>query len=156
MFVATLKGSFGAVEGTLTIDEDDPSRSNANASIHVTTIRTGIALRDAHLRSGQFFHVSEFPTMTFRSTQIDQIAAARWDVTGELTIRDVTKAVVLKTVFLGLLPTRDSSRHAKFTASSELDRREFGLGLHGPGGLVGDRVSVTLEIRATSLDGSVL
>ncbi len=155
MFVATLKGSFGAVAGNLTIDEEDRSRSSASASIDVTTIRTGIALRDAHLRSSQFFDVSRYPRMTFRSTHIEQTAGDRWDVIGELTVRDVTKEVVLSTNFEGLLPTTGSSRHAKFVATTFLDRRDFGLGLHGPGGIVGDRVSVTLEISAVSDADSV-
>ncbi len=152
MFFATLKGSLGSVEGRLTIDEDDPSRSTANASIDVTTIHTGIALRDAHLRSSDFFHVSEFPRLTFHSTHMEQTADDRWDVRGNMTVRDVTKEVVLGTIFKGLLPATGSTRHANFTASAALDRRDFGLGLHGPGGIVGDLVSITLEISAISAD----
>lgn len=138
------------MEGTLTIDEDDIARSSANASIDVTTIHTGIALRDAHLRSSQFFHVSQFPKMTFDSTRIEQPGPDRWNVTGGLTVRDITKEVVLTTAFQGLLPTSDSSRHARFGASAVLDRRDFGLGLRGPGVIVGDRVSISLQIVAIS------
>jgi polyisoprenoid-binding protein YceI len=156
MFFATLKGSFGSLQGDLTIDEDDHARSSAHASIDVTTLRTGIALRDAHLRSSQFFHVTKFPKMTFRSRHIDQTADDSWDVMGDITIRDITKAIVLATTFHGLLPTSDEKRHARFTAWTELDRRDFGLGLHGPGGIVGDLVSVTLEISAVSADRSAL
>lgn len=147
---ATLSGRFGSLEGDLTIDERDPARSSAHASIDVTTIHTGIGLRDAHLRSSQFFHVSEFPRMTFRSTRIEQLDDSHWKVIGNLTVRDVTKEVVLGTEFQGLLPTSDTSRHARFSAAAVLDRRDFGLGLHGPGVIVGDHVSVSLQISAIS------
>jgi polyisoprenoid-binding protein YceI len=152
MFFARLRGTFGSVEGDLTIDENDPSRSCAHASIDVTTIHTGIALRDAHLRSAQFFHASQFPKMTFRSTHIEQTADDGWDLRGNLTVRDVTKTVVLGTKYHGLMPTEENRRHARFTAWTELDRRDFGLGLHGPGGIVGDLVSVRLEISAIHVD----
>jgi polyisoprenoid-binding protein YceI len=146
---AKLNGRFGSLTGDLTIDEDEPARSSAHASIDVTSIRTGIALRDAHLRSSQFFHVSRFPRMTFRSTRIEQRDASHWEVIGNLTVRDITREVVLETEFRGLLPANDGLRQAGFRASTVLDRRDFGLGLQGPGVIVGDRVDVRLEICAT-------
>jgi polyisoprenoid-binding protein YceI len=89
--------------------------------------------------------------MTFHSTRIEQLDDSHWKVIGNLTVRDVTKEVALGTEFQGLLPTGDSSRHARFSASTVLDRRDFGLGLHGPGVIVGDHVSVSLQISAVSL-----
>lgn len=88
--------------------------------------------------------------MTFRSTRVEETGVDCWKVIGNLTVRDVTKEVVLGTEFQGLLPTSDNSRHAKFSAAATLDRRDFGLGLHGPGVIVGDRVSVSLQISAVS------
>ena len=91
--------------------------------------------------------------MTFHSTRIEQLDGSHWMVIGNLTVRDITKEVVLGTEFQGLLPTSGRSRHARFSASTVLDRRDFGLGLHGPGVIVGDRVSVSLQISAASLSG---
>jgi polyisoprenoid-binding protein YceI len=91
--------------------------------------------------------------MTFRSTRVEQIDDSHWKVIGDLTVRDITKEVALGTEFQGLLPTSDSSRRARFSVSTVLDRRGFGLGLHGPGVIVGDRVNVALQITATSAAG---
>jgi polyisoprenoid-binding protein YceI len=121
----------------------------------VTTIHTGISLRDAHLRSRQFFDASRFPKMTFRSTRIEQIDSATWHVAGNLTIRDITKEVVLETVYEGQQPDAGGPRRAAFSASTVLSRREYGLGMGGGGVIVGDLARVSLQITALSANGTV-
>lgn len=144
-----LNGRFGTVEGELTIDEGDTARSSVTALIDVTTIDTGIRLRDAHLRSSQFFDASRYPQMTFYSTFVEKVGDGSWRVVGNLTVRDITKEVVLQTVYEGQTPHPDGSRRAAFSASTILSRRTFGLGRSG-GVIVSDRVNVSLQITAVS------
>lgn len=149
---ARLNGRFGTVEGTLTIDEVDPARSSVTALIDVTTIDTGIRLRDAHLRSSEFFDASRYPQMTFRSTFVENVSDSSWRVVGDLTVRDITKEVVLQTVYEGQTPHPDGSRRAAFSASTILSRRAYGLGRRGGGVIVSDRVDVSLQITAVSAE----
>ena len=101
LVVGTLRGSLGSVEGVMILDEDNPSRSAVTASIDVATLNTGSRLRDAHLRSSDFFHADRFPVMTFRSLRVEKIDTKSLRVVGGLTIRDITKEVALDTVYEG-------------------------------------------------------
>lgn len=154
LVVATLRGSLGSVEGALILDEDNPSRSAVTASIDVATVNTGSRLRDAHLRSSDFFHAKRFPQMTFRSARVEKLYARNFRVVGNLTIRDITKEVVLDTVYDGQAADADGARRARFTATTILSRREFGLGSRAPietaGLIASDRVTVTLDISAVA------
>jgi polyisoprenoid-binding protein YceI len=145
---ATLHGRFGAVEGTLTIDEDEPSRSTVSASIDVTTIVTGIHLRDAHLRSSQFFHASRYPKVTFRSKAVEQESENSWRIAGDLTVRSITKPVTLETFYEGPAVNPRGVSCALFSASTVLSRRAFGLGRGGDSLIVSDQVKVVLQITA--------
>ncbi len=149
LFFATLTGHLRPVEGSLTIDDDDPTKSAATASIDVTSLSTGIALRDAHLRSSEFFDASRYPRMTFRSSRVEKIEEDRWDVSGDLTVRDVTRQVTLVTRFEGQTADGDGSRRASFHVSTVLSRHAFGLGWSA-GMIVDDEVRVTLRISALS------
>ncbi len=155
LVVATLRGSLGSIEGTLILDEDDPSRSAVTASIDVATMNTGSRLRDTHLRSSDFFDADRFPVITFRSLRVETIDARRLRVVGGLTIRDITKEVALETVYEGQAADANGSRRARFTATTILSRREFGLGKRAPietaGLIAGDRVTVTLDISAVAV-----
>jgi polyisoprenoid-binding protein YceI len=153
LVVATLKGSLGAIEGELTIDEERPDRSVVSAFISVSTMNTGNRLRDAHLRSGDFFDVERFPRITFQSARVDKVHDRRFRVVGDLTIRDITKEVELDAAHDESIDEL-GQRHARFTATTTLSRKEFGVGQRTPietaGLIASDRVSVTLDIRATA------
>src|SRR5690606_14495773 len=95
MMITTVRGRFGALAGTIELDEADPTRSTAEVSIDATTIDTREAQRDAHLRSADFLEAEKHPKIHFRSTKIERKGESRYDVTGDLTIRGVTKPVVL-------------------------------------------------------------
>jgi polyisoprenoid-binding protein YceI len=90
MMISTVKGRFGALEGTLHVDAADPVNSSATATIDVASITTGEPQRDAHLRSDDFVNAEQFLTMTFRSSRVERKRDEEWSITGDLTIRDVT------------------------------------------------------------------
>ncbi len=152
MMVSTVKGRFRSMEGVITLDEERPERSSVVASIDVASIDTAEPDRDAHLRSDDFFNAERFPKMTFRSTRVERVDGERWKVYGDLTIRDVTKEVVLDTEFEGRAKDPWGNERVGFSATTELNRKEFGLRwnqvLETGGVVVGDRVKVSLHIAA--------
>src|SRR5262245_48278852 len=152
MMISTVKGQFGSLEGTLTIDEADPANSSAHASIDVASIDTREPQRDAHLRSDDFFNAEKHPTITFHSTRVEKVDDERWKVHGDLTIRDVTLPVTLDTEFEGQTVDFQGKHRAGFTAETAISRKEFGLKwnalLETGGAVVGDRVKITLHIEA--------
>ncbi len=156
MMVTTVKGRFEAFSGTLAYDEADLGNASVAVSIETSSIHTGTAERDAHLRSADFFDCDRFPDATFRSTRIEPNVNGAFAVHGDLTIRDVTKPVVLDTTFEGTGTMPGGPEVAAFTATTTFARSEFGLtwnvGLEGGGVLVSDEVRLTLEIQATSAD----
>lgn len=152
MMVSTVKGRFRSMEGVITLDEERPERSSVVATIDVASIDTAEPDRDAHLRSDDFFNAERFPKMTFRSTRVERIDDEHWKVYGDLTIRDVTKEVVLDTELEGRVKDPWGNERIGFSASTELNRKEFGLRwnqvLETGGVVVGDRVKVSLHIEA--------
>lgn len=152
LVVATLEGRFGAVTGSITIDNDDLTRSSVHAAIDARTIRTGNRLRDAHLRSGDFFDVERFPKVTFLSTRVEMLDGDRLRIHGGLTLRDVTEEVALDVTFEGQAADV-APRRARFSAHAILSRRAFGLGrraLERVGVVASDRVDVALRISAVA------
>lgn len=152
MLIGTLCGTLGPIEGAIVIDEGSPDQSSVTASIDVTKLKTGIGLRDRHLRSDDFFGVDRFPTVAFCGLRVGPLDAAnRFRIAGKLTIRDVTREVTLDTVFEGETASPDGSRRATFTATTQLSRQAFGLARRvKKSGIASDGVAVTLEISAVS------
>ncbi len=151
MMVSTVKGRFGAVEGSFEIDEAAPERSRIEASIDVASVDTGAEQRDAHLRSDDFFNVERYPRMTFRSTKIRR-DGDDWKLAGDLTIRDVTRPVTLDVEFDGRGIDAYGNDRAGFTATAKINRRDFGVNWNGVieagGVVVSDAVKITLNIAA--------
>ncbi|HEU0302582.1 MAG TPA: YceI family protein [Longimicrobium sp.] len=152
LMISTVRGHFGAVSGTIVLDEAHPALSSATAEIDVTSIDTRQEQRDAHLRSPDFFDVEVFPRITFRSTRIEALGGGRYDVHGELTIRDVTREVVLQTTDEGRGGDPWGGERAAFSATTRIDRRDYGLtwnqALETGGVLVGNDIKITLEVQA--------
>jgi polyisoprenoid-binding protein YceI len=153
MMVSTVKGRFHGVEGTLRIDESRPEASAVDATIDVASVDTGMEQRDAHLRSDDFFNAERFPRIAFRSTRIERADnAPNWRMTGDLTIRDVTRSVVLDVVYDGRGTDAYRKERAGFTAETKISRKEFGVNWNGlietGGVVVGDTVKITLNIAA--------
>jgi polyisoprenoid-binding protein YceI len=155
LMVSTVKGRFWNIDGELHIDESQPSDSWVQARIEVASVDTGIEQRDAHLRSDDFFNAEAYPYITFRSKKVEPAGEERWRVVGDLTIRDVTREVVLDTVFDGVSTGFDGKRIAAFTATTSINRKDFGLRynavLEGGAIVVGDRVGITLNIEAVEV-----
>jgi polyisoprenoid-binding protein YceI len=152
MMVSTVKGRFHDLRGSLEIDEANPTNSRVEAEIETASVDTGQEQRDAHLRSEDFFAAERFPVMTFRSTRVEQVSDDEWKVYGDLTIRDVTRPVVLETEFEGQIRDAFGNQRAAFTATTTINRRDFGLNWNGVieagGVVVQDKVKITLHIAA--------
>jgi len=156
LMVATVKGHFREMEGTIHLDEEQPENSSGQATIQTASVDTGNQMRDDDLRSDNFFGADQFPTITFRSTRVEKVDDERWKVYGDLTIRDVTKEVALETEFEGRAPGFEGKEHLGFTAETAINRKDFGLRynavLETGGVAVGDRVKITLNIEAIRQD----
>lgn len=155
MMFTTVRGRFRDVTGTIEIDPDAPSESRIDVVIDAASLDTGVADRDAHLRSADFLDVEKHPTITFRSTRIDGNFASegdRFTVTGELNIRGVAREVVLEGQFEGTGQDPWGGIRAGARASVKIDRRDWGLtwnqALETGGILVGNEVRIELEVQA--------
>ncbi|HPC82034.1 MAG TPA: YceI family protein [Thermoanaerobaculaceae bacterium] len=151
MMVANTKGVFGDVKGTVIADPDDLAKSGVEVTIGVTSINTGNADRDNHLRSADFFDVQKFPAMTFKSTRIEKRGAG-YVATGLLTIKGVSKEIELPFRVTG--PVTDPWGNVRYGLEFDrvrINRRDFGLTwskVMETGGLVvGDEVTIELEVE---------
>jgi polyisoprenoid-binding protein YceI len=151
MVVSKVKGRFATYEGNLELD-DDLTGSKVEVRIDTRSIDTGVADRDAHLRSADFFDAERFPALTFHSTRIEKWDDEHYRVLGELTIRDVTREVALQVEYGGRGKDPWGNERVGFSAHASVDRREFGLVwnqvLDAGGVLVGDRVEIEIELEA--------
>jgi len=152
MVVSKVRGHFTKYSGTLAIDDADLTRSVVEATIDASSIDTGTAQRDTHLRSPDFLDVERFPEIRFRSTRIHKLADDRYHLVGDLTVRDVTREVSLDVEYGGQAKDPWGNARIGFIAKATLDRKEFGLlwnqVLEAGGVLVGDRVDIELEVQA--------
>lgn len=152
MMITTVKGHFPEIEGTIHADLDNPENSSAEITIQAASITSGNEGRDTHLRSADFFDVETFPTVTFRTTRIERIDDENLNVYGDLTVRDTTKPVVLKTEINGFGKTPWGQEVVALSATTQINRKEFGLNwnvaLETGGVLVSDTVKFHIEIQA--------
>lgn len=150
MMVSKVRGKFGTFSGTI-VTADNPLESSAVAEIDLSSIDTGNEQRDGHLRSQDFFSADEHPKMTYRSTGIRR-EGDRLVVDGELTLKGVTKNVPLRLEVNGVGPDAYGGTRAGFTATGEINRKDFGVNwnaaIEGGGVVVGDTVSILLEVEA--------
>src|SRR5258708_5354543 len=152
MVVAKVRGRFTKFTGNVALDENDLARSVVEATIDASSIDTGTAQRDDHLRSADFFDVEHFPQIRFRSTGIEKLGTERYRLTGELTIRDVSREIALEVEYGGRGKDPWGNERVGFTAKGAFDRKDFGLEwnqvLESGGVLVSDRVELELELQA--------
>jgi polyisoprenoid-binding protein YceI len=147
-----VRGRFSDFDGNITVDEAEPERSSVSITIEARSVDTNEPNRDAHLRSADFFSVDEFATLSFASTDIAPAGDHRFNVTGDLTIRGVTKRIVVPATFLGRATDPWGKERLGFETEFTINRKDFGLtwnaALETGGFLVGDDVRVTLSIQA--------
>lgn len=151
LMIAKLSGRFGDVSGTIEMSRDDASLSSVNATIATDSFYTGNADRDRHVKSADFFNVEEFPTMTFTSTSVTADGNSG-QVTGDLTIRGVTKSVVLDVTYNGDAKSPYNYMGSGFQATAKIDRRDFGMEWNVPletgGVFLNNEVEITIDIEA--------
>jgi polyisoprenoid-binding protein YceI len=156
MVVSKVRGRFTKFSGNIALDESDLARSVVEATIDASSIDTGTAQRDEHLRSADFFDVEHFPQIRFRSTGIDKLGTEhgteRYRLSGQLTIRDVSREIALDVEYGGRGKDPWGNERVGFTAKGAFDRKDFGLKwnqvLESGGLLVSDRVELELELQA--------
>jgi polyisoprenoid-binding protein YceI len=152
MMVSTVRGEFGKISGTVTLEGSDWKTAKVEASVDASTISTREPKRDAHLKSSDFFDVAKFPTLTFKSTKVEP-SGAGYKLSGDITIHGVTKPIVFEVQtpskewkgLMGKMVTGAS-------ATAKLNRKDFGLTWNRPleaagGMLVGDEVTIQIDLE---------
>jgi len=156
LMISNVRGYFTGITGAIQLDEGKIENSSVEVTIDATSIDTRNGDRDAHLRSADFFHVEEFPTLAFRSTGVTK-TGNNLEVAGELTIRGVTRPVVLRTEELGSGTDPWGNRKVAFHGETRVNRKDFGLtwnqALETGGVLVGDEVRIVVEVQAARSEG---
>ena len=152
MMITTVRGRITGVEGTVYTDEREPSKSSVEAVLKTASIDTGNEQRDQHLRSADFLDAEKFPEIEFKSTRI-QGSADKFQLSGNLTIRGITREVSLDVTFEGTGKDPWGGERAGFTATGKIDRRDFGLtwnqALETGGVLVSNEIKINIEAQAT-------
>ncbi len=152
MMVTTVRGNFHEFDGSVNFDPANPADGSVEVTVKVNSIDTGAADRDNHLRSADFFDVENYPHMTFRSTQVEVTGENTGRITGDLTIRDVTRPVVLDVEFLGEGESPFGDYRAGFEATTSINREDFGLTWNQPlangGVLVSKEIKISLDVQA--------
>ncbi len=152
LMVSNVKGEFSRISGTIVIDDQDISRSKVDVKIDVAAINTGISKRDEHLRSADFFDLAKYPVMTFVGKKVKRSGDGQLKVTGDLTIRGITREVVLDVEG----PTAEVKDpwglvRRGASATTKINRKDFGLtwnkALEAGGVAVGDEVAITIEVE---------
>jgi polyisoprenoid-binding protein YceI len=148
LMVTKVRGRFAVSGGAVTIAEN-PLESSVEATLDVASVHSGEAGRDEHLRSADFFDVTNYPTITFRSTKVEAAGDGEYKLTGDLTIKDVTKAVTLDLEYLGTVESPFGDTRAGFSATAEISRKDWGLdfnmALEAGGVVVGDKIKLNID-----------
>ena len=151
MAVSKVRGDFTDFSGTLELAED-PVDSKVSVTIQAGSVDTRDENRDNHLRTNDFFDAENHPTWTFTSTAIRPISASEWNVDGDLTIRGVTKNVTLDATLEGVVKDPYGNQRVGFSATTSIDREDFGVSFNGVmeagGVIVGKKVDIDIEIEA--------
>ena len=152
MGIMTVKGHITGVQAAIDFNEDDFTASSVDATIDTRTLTTNDQRRDGHLNSPDFLDVDQFPTIAFKSTRIEHAAHDKYKMTGDLTIRGVTRPVTLDVVYSGQGKDPMGNVHAGFSAYVTINRKDWGLtwnvALETGGLLVGEEVKLALEVEA--------
>lgn len=151
LMIATVKGRFADVQGSVVANDDDPTDAKIDVTIAAASIDTRQEQRDTHLRSADFLDVERFPTITFKSKRIEAQKGDEFRVVGDLTIRGTTREVTLDAEHTGRARDPWGNDRAAFTATTKVNRKEFGLtwnqALEAGGVLVGDDLRITIDVE---------
>ena len=151
LMVSKVRGRFTDYEGTIVV-ADDPAASSVEVIIQAASINTNDEGRDNHVRTNAFLSVAQFPTLTFRSTKVDLGSNGDWKVNGDMTVRGVTRPIVLDVEFEGVIQDPWGNQRLGFTASGEIDRNDFGVSFNAAletgGFVVSPKVKLEIEAEA--------
>jgi polyisoprenoid-binding protein YceI len=152
LMISRVHGSFKTWSGSLETDDADPANSQVQISIDVASVDTKEPQRDEHLRSADFFDAANHPKITFESVSVQSVDPEHFKVSGNLSIRGVSKPVTLDAEYFGRQKDPWGGERAGFSAKTSIDRRDFGLvfniPLEGGGFVVGEKVDITLDVQA--------
>ena len=151
LMVSKVRGRFTDFEGTIVV-ADDPSESSVEVIIQAASINTNDENRDKHVRTNDFLSTDEFPALTFRSTKVELSSGGDWKVNGDLTVRGVTRPIVLDVQFEGVIQDPWGNQRLGFAASGEIDRNDFGVSFNAAletgGFVVSPKVKLEIEAEA--------
>ncbi|MBX3054541.1 MAG: polyisoprenoid-binding protein [Caldilineaceae bacterium] len=157
MMVSKVRGHFATFSGEVDFNEENPAASSVDVTIDASSINTRDDQRDGHLKSPDFLNVEEFPTLRFVSNRVEVVNDHKGRIFGDLTIRDVSRPVVLDAEYTGQAKSPWGTTSAGFSATTSFDRKEWGLGwnqtLETGGILVGDKVNVSIELELIKQEG---
>lgn len=154
LMISSVKGRISDLEGSISAEESKPESSSVEVVLKAASIDTRVDQRDTHLRSPDFLDVEKFPAITFRSTRLKG-TAERFDLTGDLTIRDTTRSVTLNVEFQGRGKDPWGGERLAYSATGKINRRDFGLtwnqALEAGGVVVGDELKISIEAQAVKV-----
>lgn len=152
LVIAKVRGTFGRWSGTVQAPDGDFSKATVNVTIDASSIDTGVEDRDAHLKSADFFDAANFPELRFAGKRVQPRSLSEIDVIGDLTIKGITREVVLRVEQHGQAKDPWGNVRAAFSAKTSIDRKDFGLAwnqvLESGGLMVGDRIEIEADIEA--------
>ena len=145
---STPSANFSAIQGVINVDNAKPANSSVNVTIPLSSLNTNVKALDEHLQAADFFDAAKYPTITFKSTKVQAVGANKYKITGDLTIKNVTKPVVLDAVLnkQGEHPMT-KAQSIGFNATTSFDRSAFGVGAYVPN--VGDKITVNITTEAS-------
>ena len=151
MMIAKVHGRFQKFTGTVSFDENSPANTTVDITIDAASLDTKEDKRDAHLRSGDFLEVEVYPTLTFKSSRVELVDNDNAKLIGDLTIKNVTKEVVLDVEYFGQAQSPWGTTNAGFTATTTINRKEWDLNwnvaLETGGFLVGDKIQINIDLE---------
>lgn len=155
MMISKVRGGFNNFDINVNFDDTTPANSTVEATIYVDSIDTREEKRNAHLRSADFFEIEQFPTMTFKSTRVEQTSPNHGRLIGDLTIRGLTHEVALDVDYSGLITGPTGLVSAGFSAETSISRKEWGLNwnvaLESGGWLVSDKIDIEIEVELVKI-----
>jgi len=153
--ISKVRGRFADFDGTVVFDAEHPEQSSVTFTIQAASVDTSTPDRDAHLRSEDFFAVDKYPTITFTSHRVSPKGKDTFEVAGELTMRGVTRPIVIPVSYLGMATDPWGNQKVAFEGEVTLNRKDFGLNwnaaIEAGGFLVGDEVKVSMSIQAAGV-----
>ena len=145
---STPSANFSDIQGTINVDNAKPANSSVNVTIPLSSLNTNVKALDEHLKTAEFFDAAKYPNITFKSTKVQALGKNKYKITGNLTVKDVTKPVILDAVLnkQGVHPMT-KAESIGFNATTSFDRSAFGVGAYVPN--VGDKITVNITTEAS-------